>query len=54
MNGDCNPMLNFDHGFKSIGKMSGYGYIYTGAVTTETEKYGIQEKTETWKVNKAL
>ena len=22
--------LDFDHGLKSIGKMSGYGYIYAG------------------------
>ena len=33
--------LDFDHGLKSIGKMSGYGYIYTDAVIPETENYGI-------------
>ena len=41
MNGICNPTSDFDHGLKSIGKMSGYGYIYTDAVIPETENYGI-------------
>ena len=41
MNWICNPTSDFDHRFKSIGKMSVYGYIYTGAVIPETENYGI-------------
>ena len=41
MNWICNPTSDFDHRFKSIGKMSGYGYIYTDAVIPETENYGI-------------
>jgi len=30
MNGASNATLDFDHGGNSIGKMSGYGYIYAG------------------------
>ncbi len=41
MNWICNPTLEFDHGFKSIGKTLGYGYIYTDAVIPETQNYGF-------------